>query len=84
MKRIKVELKLTNLDDEVSVSQKKAGALPIFSSKFCEYLLDGETHEEQLYKLYINLLASYSMVYDGQIDEDKFLKWVDSFKRDAV
>jgi len=77
MKKIQVELRITNLDDDISVSQKRPGAIPIITPKLEKFLLDGETQEDQLYKLLINVLACYSTAYEGEINANDMVKWVD-------
>lgn len=72
MKSIKAKISIKNLSDDKSYSQHIAGGIPKCTDELKEIFIDGETDEEILYKLIINLFACYSLSinnYDEWIEK---------------
>ena len=74
MKNIKLEFKLTDLDNNISVTSNAAGGLPSISSKIGSITVNGGTDEEVITKLFYNILASFYSLEGGSLSTEKYIK----------
>lgn len=68
MKEVLVELKITNVANNIISSQQLDGGLPKINTPPAPFRLDGVSDDEILYKLVRNVLAVYCQAVDNNLD----------------
>ena len=76
MKTILAELKLIDKDTNKSVVSPIAGGLPQFSNKSIEIIIDGESDDEIISKLFVHVLSLYcKLENDEKLSDNLKRRW---------
>ena len=74
MKKFGIELKVTDIENEISATQKTAGGLPTISKYPSMVTIEGETDEEILNKIIVNVFATYCKA--ASINDKDFIPYL--------